>query len=250
MPDTGSARTHQGGYALSISYFCNQQYNQKIDKSLHGIMVCISKIKYLYQSFLLAGVLNLNYEIQAQDKNEYYATGELRATGQVNAGHKEGEWRYFYPNGKKNAIESYSHGQLNGIIYYFYPDEILQGKETWDHGTLTDSAWYYHRNGSLQKKGMYKKSEYTGTWFHFFENANVERIVNYINGLPNGLTLLNNEQGVRLQEGYYKDGQEDGEWKFYSQQGELEFTGHYAAGKPTGIWYQFAKGKKKIYKRY
>lgn len=68
--------------------------------------------------------------------------------------------------------------------------------------------------------------------------------------MPEGATLVYNETGILIQEGYYLHGKEDGEWKFYTVTGELEFTGSYSQGRETGIWYRYEKGKRKVYKRY
>ncbi|MBK8291158.1 MAG: hypothetical protein IPK96_09625 [Flammeovirgaceae bacterium] len=78
----------------------------------------------------------------------------------------------------------------------------------------------------------------------------MERLINYEKGQPHGPTVLFNDFGIRIQEGGYRNGLEDGEWKFYTTAGELEFIGSYKDGNPTGTWYQFVKGKRKVYKKY
>jgi antitoxin component YwqK of YwqJK toxin-antitoxin module len=117
-------------------------------------------------------------------------------------------------------------------------------------GQLQDSAWYFHPSGKLNRKGIYESSRYANRWIYYFENGVVERIVNYQNGQPNGVTKVYNDKAFLIQEGAYGNGLEEGVWKFYNPEGVLEYSGQYESGKPVGVWYEFANGKKKVYKRY
>ncbi len=47
---------------------------------------------------------------------EYYASGELKATGKIVNELKEGEWIFYYPSGKKNSNENYKEGALHGAV--------------------------------------------------------------------------------------------------------------------------------------
>ncbi|MBI1768966.1 MAG: hypothetical protein HYR67_11385 [Bacteroidetes bacterium] len=91
---------------------------------------------------------------------EFYVSGELKATGKIVNGLKEGQWSFYYPSGKKNSIENYKTGSLHGDIFYFYPNETLQAHEQWREGKMQDSAWYFHANGKLHRKGVYQNNQY------------------------------------------------------------------------------------------
>jgi antitoxin component YwqK of YwqJK toxin-antitoxin module len=185
------------------------------------------------------------------EKTDYFSSGEIRARGLTDsAGNKLGEWLSFYPSGIKSAVEHFDQGMLNGLVIYYYPNEVVQGRETWKLGQLQDSAWYFHPSGALHRKGQYSHSRYVNTWTHYFENGTIERIVNYKDGLPDGLTMVYNPEGILIQEGAYIKGLENGSWKFYDSSGVLQYVGQYDNGKPVGIWYEFVRGKQKVYKRY
>jgi len=113
------------------------------------------------------------------EKTKYYSTGQLQARGMVINGDKVGEWAYFYPTGMKSAIENFDQG-------------VLQ------MGQLQDSASYFYPSGIIQRRGVYEKSWYAGKWIHYFENGLVERIVNYRDGQPNDVSMVNNNNGVLI----------------------------------------------------
>src|SRR5437879_4999878 len=101
----------------------------------------------LYGILLLILCLFKMSVVAAQEvAKEYYATGELKASGKIVNGLKDGEWLFYYPSGKKNSIENYKAGVLHGNVSYYYPDEVVQGREQWSDGKMQGAAEYFHAN--------------------------------------------------------------------------------------------------------
>ncbi len=102
----------------------------------------------------------------------------------------------------------------------------------------------YYKNGKIQMKGMSlsdKEEIYHGTILWYFQNGNVFQIVNYDEGVLNGMRSVYFESGSLKSIRYYKSGVLEGPWEHYFQSGGIKEKGYYSGGEKHGIWDYYDK---------
>ena len=115
----------------------------------------------------------------AQPVVDYYDNGQIRHTGIMHEGKKDGKWEFFYPSGVKEAEEYYSNDLLHGKATNYDFDGNKIAVENWSNGNLQDSSIYYYSNGKLEKKGVYKDGLYEGKWIFQYETGMLKRTIVY-----------------------------------------------------------------------
>ena len=93
-----------------------------------------------------------SFGASAQPNDEYYENGQLKHSGELNNGKKNGEWNFYYPSGIKEATEHYKLGELHGEAINFDFNGNKIAIEQWNNGNLEDSAIYFYPNGVIEIK--------------------------------------------------------------------------------------------------
>ena len=90
-----------------------------------------------------------------------------------------------------------------------------------------DTLWY--DNGQIQEIRAY--SEFTGQLngkcLQYFEDGTLSAVVNYKDGLKDGLWRIWHPNGELAYKLHYKNGERTGTWKGYDQKGDLLFEKKY-----------------------
>jgi antitoxin component YwqK of YwqJK toxin-antitoxin module len=107
----------------------------------------------------------------------------------VNTGRKDGLWVEYDKDQIKSKI-GYNDGEYEGIYQTFY----LNGKIQFDGQTKNNEftgLWkMYYMNGSLGEIGSFDDGKKYGIWKWYYSfNNQLQKIVNYIDGKPDGLSI-------------------------------------------------------------
>jgi antitoxin component YwqK of YwqJK toxin-antitoxin module len=106
--------------------------------------------------------------------------------------------------------------------------------------SLEYSEGYYYKNGML----------YTGTYTEYWPNKNVKLVQNISNGLEDGISELNFENGKLQEQRSYQDGQKHGIWYTYNESGVKIAEANYRHNKKDGIWRIWDESGKIRYEMY
>lgn len=138
------------------------------------------------------------------DKNEklhgvwksYYESGQLKETGEYNAGKKTGTWKAYHTNGKVWETSTYNKDGL-------HTGEIRQ----------------YHDNGKPVRVGKTIKPGI----IKWVKNYDIEgRLVD--KNLATFKWVTYNDDGTRRRSGEYKNKKKVGKWTWYNRDGTVDFT--------------------------
>ncbi|MCB1174431.1 MAG: hypothetical protein KDK39_12745 [Leptospiraceae bacterium] len=178
-----------------------------------------------------------NYRENKRDGvwKEYYASGELRATGTRVAdkcGFRDGPWDIFLKDKTRIGTFTYnnehifkyavlykdgqkvSEGELSmGLIKYDPEKDALVLPPTMKEG----GVWKFYENGRLTKEGGMMMGKMHGQW-KFMQNGRLES------------------------EGEMVMGRNHGKWKYYTN-GQLVREGEYMQGKKHGQWRELKGGR-------
>ena len=112
-------------------------------------------------------------------------------------------------------------------------------------GSKVQKAYRYEPNGGIMEEGDLLDGKKTGTWVVYHPGGKniVKTLINYADGLRNGIYLEVNDRNQIEEVGYFMDDKKDGkwtEWTYSRRLSEQEFK----AGVPHGIRRKFYnKGK-------
>ena len=88
-----------------------------------------------------------DHDDQCVREVEYYEDGVLKMEGEMQDGHREGEWKAYFPDGRPQSIG-------------FFKDGLRTGKAT-----------IYYSNGNLWMEGFYKEGKKVGEWTYYDEQG-------------------------------------------------------------------------------
>lgn len=179
------------------------------------IAVLFSLSGLLAQSFQLEGSDTTNRKDQHGQKQGFWIekSGRIEFRGNYISDQKDGLWRSYHHTGLLNAVDTYKKGKRHGL-------------------SLT-----IDRRGFLKKEAMYVDGKLNGTYREFSYGGRPIKIMEYRNGLLNGLKKLyyNGKPDKVLEESYYKNGKKDGIAKWFSEDGLLIAEYQYKNGSFEGI---------------
>jgi len=139
------------------------------------------------------------------NKEQPIVDGERINQYNVNTGRKDGLWIMYDNNGRILYKIGYKDGEYEGIHQTFY----LNGKIQFDGQTKNNEftgLWkMYYMNGSLGEIGSFDDGKKYGIWKWYYSfNNQLEKIVNYIDGKPDGLSIEYFEYGDIRRKDIYK----------------------------------------------
>lgn len=99
------------------------------------------------------------------DFKTYFPDGQLKVSGFVEQGKREGVWVSYFPNGNKQSENNYVNGLLSGKTVVFF------------------------QNGQIMYIGYYTNGQPDGEWLYFDEKGDMTKHLNYKAGVPYELPL-------------------------------------------------------------
>lgn len=131
-------------------------------------------------------------------------------------------WQYFDRNEQLRTVDFYIDGKKNGLSIYYYPNgetyESYEFKNDLKHGdwirydrdkNKTINAHYkngkldgcfttYFKNGITKVDGMYQKNKRHGKWIFYTSKGQIDKTINYTNGLADNQDELDEKQRKEL----------------------------------------------------
>ncbi len=106
---------------------------------------------------------------------------------------------------------------------------------TYEHGNIVGTVRDYYPEGTLAAEGNIQNEFWHGPVKFYDENGDLEKIIDYQNGVENG-EWIKYSDGKKIIEGQYEDGRRTGIWRGFNPDGSAKFEGRYVAGQRYGIW--------------
>lgn len=167
-----------------------------------------------------------------------YLNGVIKYEGQFRNDKPYSEFRYYYENTHLKAITKFSD---DGIIahtksYHENGQPMADGKYI---NQLRDSIWNFYSDldGKLLAKDSYRKGKLDGkSILYYAESGKPVEIIEYKNGVKEGLYLKYFPEGEIMIEGSYKNDQLHGDYVVYYIDGSVEIKGRYENGIKWGNW--------------
>jgi uncharacterized protein len=188
-------------------------------------------------------------------RQEYYADGQLRASGSYRNGKKHGTFRIYDPRGMERISELYeqdqkmgegaldSLGRRNGTWKLFYADGRIKAEGSYKLGLKEGSWTYYFGNGKPVQTGSYINDLPVGNWKWYYNSGQLHRDEYYLRGKEDGHCVEYDSIGVVLTEGDYSGGRKIGTWILHVNDHKEE--GSYEDGELNGVWiWSYVDGSK------
>lgn len=159
---------------------------------------------------------------------EKYPNGQVRESGELEDGRKEGEWKMWYENGQRWKNEMFFMDiPYDTFTYFNRQGEVIaagfrssSGVVNGDWGKWDGDQWILQAKMNLSRKH--------GTW-----TTKVDDILyrqSWFHGLEHGEFAQQNESGKMIFRGQYKYGRKHGKWEYFDENGKLEKTENYSCG--------------------
>ncbi len=127
--------------------------------------------------------------------NNYYETGELKATGKYENQLKDSVWTYYDTDGYKIADELYINGKREG-------------------------SWkVYYNTGQVAEEKEYTSDFEDGIWKQYFIDGKEKLSATYVKGELEGRATYYGSNGKKAVSGVFVRGARDGFWTFYKEDG-------------------------------
>ncbi len=108
-------------------------------------------------------------------RKEYYSTGQLKETVNIDAAHlKQDTLIIYYKDGKINHKELYRNDTLNGPFFTYYKDGTLWVKTNYKKGVKHGLTETFYRNQNLKWYGNYVNGLQEGTFISYYQNHKLQ----------------------------------------------------------------------------
>lgn len=164
---------------------------------------------------------------------DYHKNGKLNTQGWYKNSLRHGEWHTYYTDGTINSINYYHSGKLNGDQKYHNGNGELASISKYKYDKLYSDE-YLDDNGMVFETMVYGDKKGTYTLKLKYKNGQVERSVDYVNGVKHGDYNYFDFYGNKVISGRYLNGNIDGELIWYHKDGSIESTMNYVNATKHG----------------
>ena len=228
-------------------------------KKSQNYYVFTSQNALLKTLIFVAFILLIAVQTQAQEQQIntvtdgfvkfYYPGGQLSSEGTMRGGKPDGYWKTYYENGVIKA-EGNRKNYLLDSVWKFYDDSAR---------LLVSITYAFDKKNGL--KTTYRKGEVTAETFvndikqgpttYYYPDGKVRLIVNFVDGLENGIARELDEDGTVITYMEYKKGflvsrerinrkdskgLKQGRWKYFYDNNTVKLEGTYKDDKRNGYF--------------
>lgn len=168
---------------------------------------------------------------------DFYPTGELRATGTYQDNEQSGTWTYFLRSGGVEQKGRFERGRYQGIWNWYYPSGNIWREESYFNGREDGLFIEYDEQGNILTKGDYINGEREGEWI--YQVGDHEERGSYVIGLREGTWNYYYMDGTLKYEGYYSQGNPDKRHKYYYPNGAIKEEQYYEMGIREKSWKKY-----------
>ena len=157
---------------------------------------------------------------------EYYDNNQVKLSGVIKDGMRQGEWLELFEDGTKKFKLTYIDGKKQGLSIVWYYTGLDSEERILSQGNyLNDLKEGYHQfwyqNGQLKIKGEYKKGKEEGLWCSWYENGEKMTEINFVNGIKQGGMKMWFSNGQIHREGSYENNKLNGVCKVWNESGNF-----------------------------
>ena len=160
----------------------------------------------------------------------------------------DGIYEEFYPSGRIKRTYQIQNGQLNGICKEHYASGVVERESTMVNGLENGVSKNYHQDGTLEGEANFVNGQKEGETRLYYESGAVSNIMTFSNGMLNGTVQVFYESGAIHTEVDFVDDQRHGIIKQFYETGAEMMMGTYNRGKLEGevvIYYESGRVKKR-----
>lgn len=158
----------------------------------------------------------------------YDVEGNVRETGLMKDGFRDGVWKKFYEDGKKQEEGEYRDGIYYVVSAWAKNGDVLVSNGAGPMETL-------HPDGALNEFGKVKDGLRTENWISMYPDGKTKASeATYVDGKLTGDYTTYSMGGWIDLKGTYAANVRVGEWTWYSDDGVVETTATYIGGKKQG----------------
>lgn len=126
-------------------------------------------------NFILCLLFALSACNNIHQRKEYYSTGELKETVNIDANNlKQDTLIIYYKDGKINHKELYRNDTLNGPFFTYYKDGTLWVKTNYKNGVKHGLTETFYKNQNLKWYGNYVDGAQEGTFISYYKNRKTQ----------------------------------------------------------------------------
>jgi antitoxin component YwqK of YwqJK toxin-antitoxin module len=144
-------------------------------------------------------------------KEEFHPNGELESIttyqSKNDGGKKHGLWEEYYASGQVRVTGNYKDGETDGHWVLYHPNGKLWGNSYYKDGKAVGLSDSYYDNGQLSYHTNYKDGKRDGLEEHFSKNGVIDYRANYKNGERDGLRQYYDKGGRETSSDCYRDGE-------------------------------------------
>lgn len=128
-------------------------------------------MKKIISLLLITIITACNNNSAVHQRKEFYSTGQLKETVNVDANHlKQDTLIIYYKDGKINHKELYRNDTLNGPFFTYYKDGTLWVKTNYKDGVKNGLTETFYKNQNLKWYGTYLNGLQEGTFISYYQN--------------------------------------------------------------------------------
>ena len=144
------------------------------DKPFTGPVHEINHLGQKIRSFnVIKGKINGTYE-------EFFNTGDIKLSVEMNSGIKNGEYKSFYENGKLKEFMIYENDLVNGKRISYWVNGLKKEENNFISGAIRGENIFYYSNGNIRRKIFFDfEGNRSGEWVEFDRNGIVKEKNNY-----------------------------------------------------------------------
>ena len=157
---------------------------------------------------------------------EYYDNNQVKLSGVIKDGVKQGEWLELFEDGTKKFKLNYVDGKRHGLSTVWYYTGLDSEERILSQGNYLNDLkegyhQFWHQNGQLKIKGEYKNGNEEGIWYSWHENGQKMTEINFVNGIKQGEMKTWFENGQKHREGFYENNRLNGVCKVWDESGNF-----------------------------
>lgn len=172
------------------------------------------------------------------------SVGNIKITGEVYGGQKNGTWTEYHPNMElPHYIIQYKDGKINGLYIEIDRQAYIVKKAEYKDDHLDGVVYEWFRGGRLSKKQEYKAGQLDGKSAIYYDNGFLQEESEYKEGKKNGVTTWyvysNKEQGGKIAMYTYVDGSFEGVQEIYYEDGKISSSKMFSNNVQNGTAIEF-----------
>lgn len=180
--------------------------------------------------------------LQTGEYRQLAENGQVIILGEFEEGEEVGNFDYWYENGQKWAVWQFVYGRIWNVLEQYSEKGEKQASGSLYNGT--GEHWRYHSNGKMNEIINYQNGVRQGVTQQFDSTGILRKKYTYLNGYLNGFSFEYDSLGQLETKVEWKEGTMDGIHETYNSNGKIFVRAETSAGFFEGpVEYYNASGE-------